>query len=245
MPSQTTTATQTGNASTPKNENNSLLGLPSEIRVLIYEYLFPWTTMCLETSKRWNVVHGRHENIAQAHEDDPATIDDGITLTCSLLRTESLPVVRQSLDLEIILGRCVAGQVQFRIKDRYLESIREAVITFSSLDHCDLPFHKLPSLQKVQINSDGQSDALPINVDLKTCHKWARALDFESLVQKAKGNTLIEAQGSGLHDVLSDAARGFTIIWTDLIELQVDDKEMGEVFVCIREHDSSKQGKAD
>ena len=74
-------------------QENSLLGVPAELRARIYRHLFPETSIRLRTVE---VIGEREDELVS--ETEPAlasetTVDNGITLVSRLLRAESLPVV--------------------------------------------------------------------------------------------------------------------------------------------------------
>ena len=80
---------------------NSLMEIPTEIRLNIYRYLFRDTELLLDIKVDRS---GYPYEYFSSPLGSKATIDGGITLTSRAVRAETLPVLRESLSLRYELS---------------------------------------------------------------------------------------------------------------------------------------------
>lgn len=221
-------------------QQNSLLGLPPELRVKIYHHLF--LNICIKLQM---VVRRRPRKDGLEDETEPlvageTSIDNGITLVSSLIRAESLPVVRQSLTLYCELQE--GGRANLCIKSEYRQLIRWAHFTISTV-RPEIPFLDLPSLEGVLFESI--EDFEPF-VPPKSHHEFrecALSGDVHPYVELVKADVWRCARGTSLHGLLEDAQRGFKITWREQVAMAHINKD-GKVFVGIS-NSISYSSKAD
>ena len=208
---------------------NSLLGLPPELRVKIYHHLFPNTCIKLQM-----VVRRRPRKDGLEDETEPlvgseTSIDNGITLASSLLRAESLLVVRQSLTLYCELQE--GGRANLCIKSEYRQLIRWAHFIFSTV-RPEIPFLDLPSLEGVLFESSEDREPFVPQQSHHVFRECAFSRDIHRYVELVKAEVWRCARGTSLYNLLEGRTREFNITWRDQVAMAHVNKNC-EVFVSI------------
>lgn len=193
------------------NKRNSLIGISAEIRLEIYQHLFEESAFRLYLSDDWSYWRtvGRGYNPYDILVHEEGLIDDGITLTCHLLREEALPELRRSLHkLECVsIGEWYWG-LNLPIKPDYLAMIRIARIKING-ELSGFPFECLKSLEAVFFEDESHNTMMiPVNkVHINNRREWFTALNagkvteaFKDLVENEL--SLDDVRGMSLYDNL-------------------------------------------
>ena len=179
-------------------ERNSLLGLPAELRVRIYQHLFSTTWIRLrvfevntadEDDLLLDSDEMTHEYKSEPLCADQTSIDDGVTLACGLLRDESLPILRQSVKLCCELDGHFYARADLCIKAEFRELIREAHLVFNT-EALEVPLLELPSLEILHLECDPDWDALTIRPTHDSFLEWARSKKSHKYVEFLKDTLL-------------------------------------------------------
>ncbi len=211
---------------------NSLLGLPGELRVRIYRDLFSNNCVRVRTYGNWDRATQRFKYGSEPLVSGQTAIDNGISLVCHLLRTESMRILRETLKLYCEIGEHLEEGGRLCVKAEYRKLIREARFIFQSED-LDTPWQDLPSLETALFECS--TDWVLLTPELpkfRTFNEWARSRDVEKYVELVKTQLLTASMGPPVYQILKNEDRGFKIRWKDRVAF-VSDQGLDKAFVCI------------
>ena len=217
-------------------KRNSLLGLPSELRVRIYRYYFEsrraYTSLFLLLSTKNTKTSAQEDTIYHPDEDCPM-VDDSLTFTCRLIRMEAMPELHQNLSLSCFIGGYFRGPGNLPIKPEYAKFIKKVSIEFAT-DLWTLSFRNLPSLELVVIESGDDYEPIYLGEAYQeTLKGWAEAKDVESFVKTIKSEAGYTTGDWGAENTLDNKDRGFRILWKDKVRTVED----GEYIVSMSQSD--------
>ena len=189
--------------------SNSLFALPAELRVKIFRYLFVKTelsvTMCYKS--------GFEKCAPQA--SGLTSVDNGITLTCRLLRAEAMPILRQTISLLCSLEPVYNRPANLTVKSDYIKLIREAEFVFDGEDW-DIPYHEMPSLELLRVECSGDGAAIHWEADHETYSELAKAGDVAGYIAKVQYLAYWDSS-ENVRKMLDNRDRGFTVEWRETI----------------------------
>ena len=204
----------------------SLLDLPAEIRVRIYQCLFQIKDPTIRLHMLMDCASLAEDETAKdvfvPFGPNRTNVDEGVTLTCKLLREESMPLLRRSINLFCYIKKQYHGPISLNIRAQYLKCIRRVHLLHMG-DVGMLPFHDLTSLEVIRFNCDADLPVL-LEVSLHTFSGWAISSDIKSLVTAIKDDSKACFRGEEWDALLQNEARGFRIQCRDFFQCIVTDR---------------------